>query len=93
MIAGVGFDFERVDSRFRGNDGVDGGGNGESVVGRAASWFPLSPLAGAGISSESGFTGLWDFQDFTGASLSRERLSIFVLAGFSVIAKIARWAK
>ena len=38
--------------------------------------------------SESGFTGLSDFQDSSGASLTGGRLSVFVLAGFAVIAKL-----
>ena len=34
-----------------------------------------------------------DFQDSTGSSLTGKRLSVFVLAEFTVMAKIASWAK
>ena len=46
------------------------------------------------LKSESGFTGLWDFQDSSGARLSPgRRLFIFDLAGFSVMEKSASRAR
>ena len=50
-------------------------------------------LAGVGILSESGFTGLSDFQDSPRAFSPGKRLSVFGLSGFSVVAKGASWAK
>ena len=46
-----------------------------------------------GVLSESGFSGLWDFQDSARLSLYGKRSSVFVLRGFPDMGERAGWAK
>ena len=50
-------------------------------LGGAHPRHPIPSRLGAGVSSESGFTGLWDFQDFIGASSIGKRSLIRIRLG------------